>query len=298
MGAGRRALTRWPRLALGAFALLGWPAAAGAEGSGPAVWQVAGERNTVYLLGSVHLLRDGEFRLEGAVAEAYEDAEAIFFEVDMDDLSPMETATATAALAVDPAGRGLFELMGPDADTARERAAEAGIDLALVSPMEPWFAGLTVVTLALAKEGFSPAAGVEQVVLQRAEADRKEVLGLETLEEQLGALDGLPLELQRDFLLKALEDAGRPGEALEDFLEAWRRGDEAALAAGLVEEFAASPALYEALMVRRNERWAVQVADLLDDDRDYLVVVGALHLAGPDGLPALLRKRGLDPARH
>ena len=164
--------------------------------------------------------------------------------------------------------------------------------------MEPWFAGLTVVTLALAKEGFSPAAGVEQVVLQRAEADRKEVLGLETLEEQLGALDGLPLELQRDFLLKALEDAGRPGEALEDFLEAWRRGDEAALAAGLVEEFAASPALYEALMVRRNERWAVQVADLLDDDRDYLVVVGALHLAGPDGLPALLRKRGLDPARH
>jgi len=289
-------LRRGPGLLAGAWILLGWAAAAAADG--PALWQVAGERNSVYLFGSVHLLRDGEFRLEGAVEEAYEEAEAIFFEVDMDDLSPMETATATAALAIDPQGRGLFELMGPDAEAARNAAAAAGIDLALVSPMEPWFAGLTVVSLALAKEGFSPAAGVEQVVLQRAAADGKEVLGLETLEEQLGALDSLALELQRDFLLQALEDAGRPSEALAAFLEAWKRGDAEALAAELATEFAASPALYEALMVRRNQRWAAQVVDLLDDDRDYLVVVGALHLAGPDGLPAMLRDRGLDLKRY
>lgn len=289
-------MRRGPGLLAGAWILLGWAAAAAADG--PALWQVAGERNSVYLFGSVHLLRDGEFRLEGAVEEAYEEAEAIFFEVDMDDLSPMETATATAALAIDPQGRGLFELMGPDAEAARNAAAAAGIDLALVSPMEPWFAGLTVVSLALAKEGFSPAAGVEQVVLQRAAADGKEVLGLETLEEQLGALDSLALELQRDFLLQALEDAGRPSEALAAFLEAWKRGDAEALAAELATEFAASPALYEALMVRRNQRWAAQVVDLLDDDRDYLVVVGALHLAGPDGLPAMLRDRGLDLKRY
>jgi len=289
-------LRRGPGLLAGAWILLGWAAAAAADG--PALWQVAGERNSVYLFGSVHLLRDGEFRLEGAVEEAYEEAEAIFFEVDMDDLSPMETATATAALAIDPQGRGLFELMGPDAEAARNAAAAAGIDLALVSPMEPWFAGLTVVSLALAKEGFSPAAGVEQVVLQRAAADGKEVLGLETLEEQLGALDSLALELQRDFLLQALEDAGRPSEALAAFLEAWKRGDAEALAAELATEFAASPALYEALMVRRNQRWAAQVVDLLDDDRDYLVVVGALHLAGPDGLPTMLRDRGLDLKRY
>jgi len=289
---------RWSKVLVGACALLGWAIAAGAEEAGPALWQVDGERNTVYLFGSVHLLREGEFRLEGPVAEAYEDAEAVFLEVDMDDLSPMDTAAATAALAIDPEGRGLLELMGPDAEAARESATAAGIDLALVSPMEPWFAGLAVVTLALAKEGFSPSAGVEQVVLQRATEDGKEVLGLETLEDQLGALDGLALELQREFLLKALEDAGRPVESLTAFLEAWKRGDDEALAAELASEFAASPALYESLMVRRNERWAAQVADLLDDDRDYLVVVGALHLAGPDGLPALLRERGLRVTRH
>ncbi len=289
---------RWLiRLAMSCAALCA-AATAAAEGASPALWQVAGQHNTVYLFGSVHLLRDGEFRLEGPLAEAYEDAEVVFLEVDMDDLSPMEVAGSTAALAMDPQGRGLFELMGPDAEVARERAAAAGIDLALLAPMEPWFAGLTVVTISLAREGFTPGAGVEQLVLERAAADDKEILGFETLEEQLGALDGLDLELQRDFLLKALEDAARPNEALAAFLQAWKDGDEQALAAELASEFEASPELYESLMVRRNQRWLDQIEDLLDDDRDYLVVVGALHLAGPDGLPAQLGKRGLAVTRH
>ena len=281
-----------------ACALLAWAGGAAADGAGPALWKVAGDRNTVYLFGSVHLLRDGEFRLEGRLSDAYEDAEAIYLEVDMDDLDPMQAAAATAALALDPQGRGLIELMGPDADALRERAAAADVDLAILAPMEPWFAGLTVATLALAREGFSPDAGVEQVVMRRAGADGKEILGFETLEEQLGALDRLDPALQRDFLLKALDDAAPGGEVLAPFLEAWKTGDEQALAEGLASEFRPSPALYESLMVRRNQRWAGQIEALLDDDRDYLVVVGALHLVGPDGLPGMLRDRGLTVTRH
>jgi hypothetical protein len=289
---------RWLIRLAAACAVLGSAAATADGAAGPALWEIAGERNTVYLFGSVHLLRDGEFRLEGRVAQAYGDAEAVFLEVDMDDLSPVDMAGTTAALAVDPQGRGLFELMGPDAETARERAEAAGIDLALLAPMEPWFAGLAVVTLALAKEGYTSGAGVEQLVLERAAADGKEILGFETLAEQLSALDGLDVELQRDFLLKALEDAARPNEALAAFLQAWKDGDEQALAAELASEFEASPALYESLMVRRNQRWIGQIERLLDDDRDYLVIVGALHLAGPDGLPVQLQKRGRAVTRH
>lgn len=269
-----------------------------ATADGPTLWQIEGKQNTVYLFGSVHLLRPGEFRLEGPVGRAYEDAEVVYFEIDMDDLSSMEIAGATAARAVDPAGRSLDELMGPDAEAARQRAAEADIDLGLLSPMEPWFAGLTVVTLSLAKEGLSAAAGVEQVVQQRATADGKEILGFETIDEQLAALDTMDLALQREFLLKSLEDAARPSEALARFLEAWKAGDDAALAGELQSEFADSPDLYESLMVQRNLRWIEQIEDLLDDGQDYLVVVGALHLVGPDGLPALLRARGVPVTRN
>ena len=186
-----------------ALALPTVPARAGE----PALWEVQGKHNSVYLFGSVHLLKPGEFRFHEALERAYADAEAIYLEIDMDDLDPLELASATAARAVDPDGRGLDELMGPDAATARERAAAAGIDLALLGPMEPWFAGLAVVTIALAREGYTAADGVEQRIQERAVADGKEIHGFETIDDQLAALDGLELPLQREFLLKSLEEA-------------------------------------------------------------------------------------------
>lgn len=265
---------------------------------GPALWHVAGRANDVYLFGSVHLLKAGEFRIEGALEQAYADAEALYLEVDVDDLSPLDLAATTAARAMDPEGRSLDELMGPEAALARERAAAAGIDLALLANMEPWFAGLAIVTLTLAREGYTAGDGVEQRVQERAAEDGKEILGLETLDEQLAALDGLDLPLQRDFLLKSLEDATRPQQALAAFLGAWKHGDVESLARELEEEFATAPELYRSLVVERNRRWLARVLDLLDDERDYLVVVGALHLVGPDGLPAMLAARGFEPTRR
>jgi uncharacterized protein YbaP (TraB family) len=277
------------------FAALAVPAA---RAEGPPVWSVVGRTNTVYLFGSVHLLRPGEFVLQGALEEAYEDAEAVFLEVDMDDLSPLELAAATAHRAIDPQGRSLDELMGSDAALARDRAREAGIDLSLFGELEPWFAGLTIVSLVLARDGYTASAGVEQVVQDRAAADDKEILGLETLDEQLAALDSMEIGAQREFLLKALDDAQRPADALETFLRSWREGDDEALAGELASEFAGAPKLYRSLMLDRNRNWVERISGLLDDSRDYLVVVGALHLVGPDGLPALLAARGLRVTRH
>lgn len=287
---------RCRRVAVAAlFAALAVPAA---RAEGPPVWSVAGRTNTVYLFGSVHLLKPGEFVLQGALEEAYEDAEAVFLEVDMDDLSPLELAAATAHRAIDPQGRSLDELMGGDAALARDRAREAGIDLSLLGQLEPWFAGLTIVSLALARDGYVADAGVEQVVQVRAAADDKEILGLETLDEQLAALDSMEIGVQREFLLKALDDAQRPADALETFLRSWREGDDEALAEELASEFAGAPELYRSLMLDRNRNWVERISGLLDDSRDYLVVVGALHLVGPDGLPALLAARGLRVTRH
>jgi uncharacterized protein YbaP (TraB family) len=287
---------RCHRVAVAAlFAALAVPAA---RAEGPPVWSVAGRTNTVYLFGSVHLLKPGEFVLQGSLEEAYEDAEAVFLEVDMDDLSPLELAAATAHRAIDPQGRSLDELMGGDAALARDRAREAGIDLSLLGQLEPWFAGLTIVSLALARDGYVADAGVEQVVQVRAAADDKEILGLETLDEQLAALDSMEIGVQREFLLKALDDAQRPADALETFLRSWREGDDEALAEELASEFAGAPELYRSLMLDRNRNWVERISGLLDDSRDYLVVVGALHLVGPDGLPALLAARGLRVTRH
>jgi uncharacterized protein YbaP (TraB family) len=266
--------------------------------SGPSLWAVAGRSNTVYLFGSVHLLRPGEFALQGALEDAYDGAAAVYLEIDMDDLTSPEIAAATVARAIDPAGRSLDELMGEDAALARARAEKAGIDLSTLSQLEPWFAGLAVVSLALARDGYSAEAGVEQVVQDRAAADGKEILGLETLDEQLAALDSMEIGIQREFLLKALDDAQRPADALQGFLRSWREGDDAALAAELAGEFAGMPELYRSLLVERNRKWTERISGLLDDSRDFLVVVGSLHLVGPDGLPRMLRARGFTVTRQ
>jgi uncharacterized protein YbaP (TraB family) len=278
-------------------ALLAVPGAA-SRADGPPVWSVAGHANTVYLFGSVHLLKPGEFALRGVLEDAYRDAEAVLLEVDLDELSPLEVAATTAARAVDPQGRSLDDLMGEDAALARNRAGRIGIDLSPLGSMEPWFAGLAVVSIVLAREGYTATDGVERVLQARAAADGKEILGLETLDDQLGALDSMDIGIQREFLLKALDDAARPAESLEEFLRAWRSGDDAGLAQELETEFAGEPELYRSLIVDRNRSWASRIEDLLDDGRDYLVVVGALHLVGPDGLPAMLASRGLSVARR
>jgi len=265
---------------------------------GPALWQLEGQRNRVYLFGSIHLLRPGEFRVEGELAAAYEDAEAVYLEVDLAALSPSAMAATVAELAIDPQGRTLDELMGEEAEEAHVLARGAGIELAPLGHVEPWFAALTVMSLALAREGLSGSDGVEQRVIARAAADGKAIHGLETLEEQLGVLDAMEARQQREFLIKSLQDARQVPAAVQTLLAAWRAGDEATLARELADEFTDDPDLYRSLIVERNRRWAEQVVALLDHEEDYLVIVGALHLVGEDGLPALLERHGLEVSRR
>lgn len=272
-------------------------AAGPAQAEGPAVWAVTGRANTVYLFGSVHLLRAGDYEFGGALEEAYADAESLYLEVDPDELSPAALAVAAAARAVDPDGRSLFDLLGDDADDARRLARAASIDLSLLTPFEPWFAGITVTALALAQHGYVAEAGVERQLLVRAAADGKPALGLETLDEQLALLDGLAATDQRAFLLKSLQDAARVPTEVAELVAAWRAGDAGRLAGLLEDEFSAASVLYDTLIAARNDRWAARIEALLEHDQDYLVVVGALHLVGRDGLPAQLGRSGFPVER-
>jgi hypothetical protein len=163
---------------------------------------------------------------------------------------------------------------------------------------EPWFAGLSVSLLALKAHGYDVEHGVEQIIQAEARRAGKPGCGLETLDEQLALLDGLSPELQSEILLQALEEAADVESLIEPMLEAWRRGDEAGLERSLDEDFEGYPELADALIYRRNARWAEQVSGMLEDGEDVLVVVGAMHLVGDRGLPALLAERGYEVARR
>lgn len=272
--------------------------ASAAEPQHHSLWSLKGKTNTVYLLGSVHFLNAAE-QLPSVLEDAYQDAEVLLMEIDMDDLDPVETQQITMELGLQPAGKSLQQQLGqPTYAKLETRAREVGVDPGVLNRFKPWFAGMTLMQLQLMKMGLAPTAGVEQRFTARATADKKPIHGLETLREQLGMLAGLPEKQQREFLLYSIEDADRMEAEIDDLLSAWRRGDTKALSQLLAEGFDRYPDLYRPLTTDRNRRWLAQVEGLLDDREDYLVVVGTLHLVGKDSLIDLLEGKGHRVLQH
>ena len=266
------------------------------------LWAVEGQQNTVYLLGSVHLLRDADqLGLPGAAEAAYADAERLVMEIDLDDpavASPVAMISEMQRSALLPAGSTLREVLGSDHAAIATQAAHAGLDLAMLDGFAPWFVATLLLQAELAGRGFRPELGVEQRIAERALRDGKPIEGLETPAEQFAVLARLPLPLQKRFLQMTLEETGTIDADLERMLEAWRTGNAEALAELLSDGYEEFPELYGPLTEQRNRAWVEEIGALLDDADDYLVVVGALHLVGRDSVVDLLRRRGYEVTRQ
>ena len=274
------------------------PAAYSLADTPSALWSLKGKQNTIYLMGSVHFLSPSE-KLPAAMEAAYEDAEALYMEIDMDDLDPMAAQKAALDLGVLPPGKTLEGELGADTYAkVAEKARELGIEPVMLDRFQPWFAALTLVQLHLIKMGLDPNSGVEQRLTTRATSDGKPIQGLETLEEQLGTLASLPPRQQKEFLMYSVEDSEKATQEIDRMLEAWRTGDVAALDKLLAEGMEKYPDVYRPLTVDRNKKWIASIEDLLDDEDDYLVVVGALHLVGKDSVIELLERKGHRITQH
>ncbi len=258
------------------------------------LWTVEGQRNTIYLLGSIHVLRPGDGGLPLAAERAYEDAEQLVMEIDLDDAAadPSAMLATMQHAALLPDGKTLRGVLGADYESIRERASQSGLDLAMLDRFAPWFVATLLLQMELAKRGFAPELGIEARLASRAGGDGKPIQGLETAEQQFAVLSGLPLAEQKRFLLMTLEESTQLDAQVDELVGAWQAGDTDALARMLSDEFEDFPELYRPLTEDRNRAWVEQLDDLLDDRDDYLVVVGALHLVGRNSVVDLLRQRG------
>jgi uncharacterized protein YbaP (TraB family) len=283
------------RIACVALALVAcWPAVADTQAHPVTLWRAQGISNDVYLLGSIHLLREQDHPLPTVIDAAYEDAEVLIMELDMDDIDSVATQQLFNQSGVLRDGTTLRDLMGEELYRRAEVAAKASdIPIEMLASSEPWLAAITVEMMSLYRIGFNPTLGVEMTMLSRAVRDGKRIDGLEAVEEQLAFLDGLSLTAQRDMLLQTLEDSVGMRESIDEMIHAWRYGDIAFLESGLLESYEGHDELIDALLTQRNRRWVTQIGELLDDRDDYLVIVGALHLVGEIGVPRLLAEKGV-----
>jgi uncharacterized protein YbaP (TraB family) len=274
-------------------------AAAHAGESHHTFWIVKGDHNTVYLLGSVHVLKPTERDLPDEALRAYAAAAALVMEIDLNDPSADMALGMDLSLESLPEGQTLAEVLGPEVYRRfTEHVHSLGLEPDLFSSYQPWFAALAMQQAELSQQGFEPGSGVDEQIAQRAAVDRKPIIALETLDQQLGFFAHLSMDQQRRFLLYMLDDADDTVHSADAVVSAWRTGDVASLERLLTESTQEYPELFRVLTTDRNRRWLPTLTDLLHGQDDYLVVVGALHLVGQDGLVHLLQQAGYQVAQH
>jgi uncharacterized protein len=265
----------------------------------PAAWRMTGVNGSeVTMLGSMHVLRASDHPLPPSVDELLARADQIVMEMDLDDIDAAAQQRVILTTAVLPQGTVLADVVDADVYRSLEQsAAEIGIDLKLVERFEPWFLSITMLDQGMRKFGFEGSRGIEQYVLGVSQRTGKEIVGLETLEFQIGIFDSLPPEQQQAMLEQTLAEIDEAATQLDAMVAAWRDGELERLTDELLGEFDDFPGLYDALVTKRNAAWVPQLEKMLTDGRRHLVVVGALHLVGPDSVIEQLRARGHEVER-
>lgn len=258
------------------------------------MWVAADDDTQIYILGTMHALPPGTGWDRGKVARAIADADALILELAPDQLA--EAAEEFQRLAPRSEPLAMAERL-PPAALAAYRTFEAGGDGFDADALDDWAVMVLMGQRAAQRAALSPAAGVEAGLTARFRAAGKPVAGLETAHSQLMLFETLDPATQRALLTRAAEDAGSAIADIRTLTDAWRRGDTATLEALINEDVDAVPAARKAVITDRNRAWSDWISRRMASPGTLLVAVGAGHLVGTDGVPALLAAKGLTVKR-
>lgn len=267
-----------------------------ADSVAPTVWSARlPDSGQLLLVGSVRLDTPGA-DLGPVVEWAWSDASELVLEVDPSRYGQREVNQAADRYGRIPPPATLRDRLTPETEEQFEfYLARRGFSAAPFEQLQPWVVTAAVTAAEFQALGYAPDQGVDRVLLARA-GDRKPVASLETLESRFSGLAELPEGVQDLMLREMLERTDDFAGEAADLSRAWRRGDEAELERILfphidLPEFAA---LYESVVFERNRHMAERMAVLAGDGKTRLVVVGAAHMLGDRGIPALLAARGFE----
>ncbi|HYM85477.1 MAG TPA: TraB/GumN family protein [Pseudoxanthomonas sp.] len=269
----------------------------------PLLWKISDADNSVYLLGSFHLLKPNDYPLSKDVDAAFADAESLVFEIPPEEMSSPALGMQMGQAALRGDGTQLNSELPPatvallDSWIAGNGAELQKMGLApqVLQMFEPWFVGLTISITEMTKQGLDPKLGLDAHFAEQAAKTGKPTAGLETGAEQIAFLDGMSKDEQLQFLAEALSESKDARQETAKLHNAWRAGDAKVLwndmAVDMKKQY---PRLYQRINVARNDAWLPKIEKRLADSGkdDTLVVVGALHLLGPDGVVEKLRAKG------
>ena len=258
---------------------------------------MADEDTTIYLLGTVHILRPETNWQSEEITNAIASADTVVFEADVSSpAAQQELARLVLSEGLFTDGRTLSDVLSERQEMKLAKVLKTmDLPYSSIQPMRPWFAALTMSNVAMVKGGFDPESGVEIVLTEQANKSGKSLDFLETAKDQILILSGLPEDAQVDFLMSSADSLGDTPEMLDVLVSEWADGDVAGLGVLMSDpDTMGSEIVYEALLLERNQNWVPKIEAMLDEPGIRLVAVGAAHLAGDDSVIEMLRDKGYD----
>lgn len=257
----------------------------------PAFYRISKGNEQHWLLGSIHAGKPSLYPLPDPVERAWQQSRALVMEVDMTHISQAQWQEMGAITRLVD-GKTLKDHLPMDLYRRTLNAAgQNGLTEAMLAPLRPWFAAITLTQAALERTGYRGEFGVDQHFAKRANDGGKPIVGLETLLEQLGYLASVG-DNQTLMLESTLDELPELEKGFTEVMAAWQNGDQATLINLLKEEMAPPKLqawLEQTLLAERNRNWVKKWPGLPNES---FIVVGALHLYGEQGLLALLEQQG------
>lgn len=264
------------------------------KAEGPALWRLSDADSEIWLFGTVHVLKPDVKWRTARIDDALRSADLLYFETPTDDAATAEVARLASALGANPEGVTLSSLLSPQEKARFERVSRAlGVEPAALDEARPWLAALQLSVAMLVRQGADPDAGVENVLEAEAARLAKKTAYFETASEQMHFLADLSPAAEKQFFIATLRQIEEEGDQSDVMDTLWARGDAAKLGALLTRMTdEAGPEAANALIYTRNATWAEKVDTMMQGKGRIFIAVGAAHLTGPRGVPALLRAKG------
>jgi len=270
-----------------------------ATGTHQTLWKIQGQQNAVYLLGSIHLLKKEDYPLAAPMEAAFTNARIAVFETDIGEMEKPEVVMKLATKGMLPDGQTLRDQLTPEVYLAfSNHVQKTGMPAQLFDSFTPAMAAISLVALEIKKLGLDPEHGLDKHFYGRAREENKTIVPLETLDFQIGLMTEFSKE-EGELLMKfTLKDIDKMESDFGELLKAWHTGDANKLEKLLNEAMEEAPVIYKRLLTDRNLRWLAKIEELARGKENAIVIVGAGHLVGANGVVELLKKRGYKVAQQ
>ena len=256
-------------------------------------WKATGKGGTIYLMGSIHVMSESFYPLNPALEAAFKDSDLLVEEVDLTQMLDPMAQMSILTRGMLPSSQSLDKVLSPATLALVQKATgDLGSAGGPLMRFKPWMLAITLQGMELMKAGFDPALGLDQHFYDQAKASGKAVQGLETVDYQISRFDTMTMEQQDRMLAETLKELATETATVGKLGDAWKAGDVPAIERIALADLKSDPAMYQRLLVERNNNWMPKIEALFARRGRSLVVVGAAHLVGPDGLLAMLKAKG------